>query len=315
MCISHGKDIDGIVSAALVKAVTGSELKLLDYNELLEALKEAEGYDEVYLCDLGMVGAKLDEELEEFKRIASSSRFIYIDHHRVDPKVKAKIRRLGLEYIHSTKDCASTLVYDYFKESLPEEASLLAACASVTDYLEDGPIAKKLISKYERLFVYLNAGILAYALSKKAKDREFAYELAERLSSFQPPYLIPGLVDLAMERMDRIWQLMKKLKEEGKKLGNLGLIQSNFGDCGLVANLLTGALDVPVGLAYTSSGSMYKVSLRGSDSCKWDLGKMADKVSRALGGMGGGHKKASGAVVPKSKIDEFVRMLVERMKS
>jgi len=315
LCISHKKDVDGITAAALVKAVTGSELKLVDYNELLEALEGAEGYEEVYICDLGMIGSKTEEELSAFRRIASSSKLVYIDHHRIAPKVKAKIRRMGVVCVHSEKDCASVLVYDHFKESLPEEASLLAACAAVTDYLDDGPIAKKLISRYERMFVYLNAGMLAYALSRRAKDRDFPYKLAEWLSKLQPPYKIPGLVELAKDRMDQIWGLMKELKEKAERIGNLGFVKSNFGDCGLVANLLTGVLGVPVGMAFTSSGDMYKISLRGSEGCRWDLGRLADEISGELGGMGGGHRKASGAVIPKSKLDEFVKSLAERLKS
>jgi single-stranded-DNA-specific exonuclease len=34
-----------------------------------------------------------------------------------------------------------------------------------------------------------------------------------------------------------------------------------------------------------------------------------------MGGSGGGHEKASGAVVPKDKLDEFIRLLDGRISS
>ena len=55
------------------------------------------------------------------------------------------------------------------------------------------------------------------------------------------------------------------------------------------------------------------MSVRGSASCKTHLGKLVSVVSSELGGSGGGHDKACGAVVPKDKIRKFVSEMNSRL--
>ena len=55
------------------------------------------------------------------------------------------------------------------------------------------------------------------------------------------------------------------------------------------------------------------MSVRGSPSCKTHLGKLVSIVSSELGGGGGGHDKACGAVIPKDKIKKFVREMNSRL--
>ena len=47
-------------------------------------------------------------------------------------------------------------------------------------------------------------------------------------------------------------------------------------------------------------------SVRGSRSCRVHLGKLVSSISAELGGSGGGHDKACGAVIPKNKIKKFM---------
>ena len=54
---------------------------------------------------------------------------------------------------------------------------------------------------------------------------------------------------------------------------------------------------------------IYAVSVRGSPSCKTHLGKLVSSISAKLGGSGGGHDRACGAVIPKDKIKQFVRQM------
>ena len=54
LCLSHVKDIDGLSSAALVRAATGCEFLLVDYDSLFAALDNLPtGLGELYICDLG----------------------------------------------------------------------------------------------------------------------------------------------------------------------------------------------------------------------------------------------------------------------
>ena len=46
----------------------------------------------------------------------------------------------------------AVLVYDAFKKKLPEHSVFIAACGAITDYMEDRPIASKLLQIYDRQF-------------------------------------------------------------------------------------------------------------------------------------------------------------------
>jgi len=57
----------------------------------------------------------------------------------------------------------------------------------------------------------------------------------------------------------------------------------------------------------------YVVSIRGSSDCKVHLGRLTNEIASELGGSGGGHDKACGAVIPKDKLDEFIKILDSRI--
>jgi len=82
-------------------------------------------------------------------------------------------------------------------------------------------------------------------------------------------------------------------------------------------NFVLGFSGKDVGIAYKErvDKGIYAVSVRGSPSCKTHLGKLVSIVSSELGGGGGGHDKACGAVVPKDKIKKFVREMNSRLGS
>ena len=55
-----------------------------------------------------------------------------------------------------------------------------------------------------------------------------------------------------------------------------------------------------------ASDSMVKVSARVSNSIDVDLKKIISEAVKRVGGEGGGHKQAAGALIPKEKIQEFI---------
>ena len=75
------------------------------------------------------------------------------------------------------------------------------------------------------------------------------------------------------------------------------------------ANFVLGFSGKDVAITYKErvDKGIYAVSVRGSASCKTHLGKLVSAVSSELGGSGGGHDKACGAVIPKNKIQKFLR--------
>ena len=68
-CISHGKDVDGIASASLVKMATNAKIYLVNYDKILTTLEKIDDNSEVYVCDLGMNDGIAEEFINECRRI------------------------------------------------------------------------------------------------------------------------------------------------------------------------------------------------------------------------------------------------------
>ena len=81
------------------------------------------------------------------------------------------------------------------------------------------------------------------------------------------------------------------------------------------ANFVLGFSGKDVAITYKErvDKGIYAISVRGSPACKTHLGKLVSAVSSELGGGGGGHDKACGAVVPKDKIKKFVLEMNSRL--
>ena len=81
-------------------------------------------------------------------------------------------------------------------------------------------------------------------------------------------------------------------------------------------NFVMGLSGKDVGVAYKEriDHGIYAVSVRGSKDCKVHLGKIVNVLATDLGGSGGGHDKACGAVIPKPKIKKFITELNKKIK-
>ena len=93
-----------------------------------------------------------------------------------------------------------------------------------------------------------------------------------------------------------------------KNLAHMEVLDS--GASGAV-NFVLGFSGKDVGVAYKErvDKGIYAVSVRGSPSCKTHLGRLVSSISGEIGGSGGGHDKACGAVIPKGKIKEFLKKM------
>ena len=97
---------------------------------------------------------------------------------------------------------------------------------------------------------------------------------------------------------------------------NLGYMElSDSGASGAV-NFVLGFSGKDVGVAFKERADhgIYAVSVRGSKDCKLHLGKIINTLATDLGGSGGGHDKACGAVIPKSKIKTFLKEFNKKLK-
>ncbi len=129
-----------------------------------------------------------------------------IDHHPMEKSLSDALSGLGVEIVHDTRDCASVLVYDHFKDRLEVDAARLAAYAAVSDMFEDGPVASRLMDGMDRKFVQHEALMLSAALGCDQSET-FKRRLLGELSHYAYPHRIKGVVEacswLSLRRSSR----------------------------------------------------------------------------------------------------------------
>jgi RecJ-like exonuclease len=310
-CISHIKDVDGIGSAALVVAATGADVLLSNYDSITHDLgKVPPDVDQFVLCDMGADNADVDEFISKMKSIASRASVTYIDHHFTSEATMRRLRRAGVKLVHDELECAAMLTYKTFKDALPERARMVALLGAVTDYMDDSPMASRLMEQADRHFILLEATMLAYAVAKKGDEKGFPEMLVSELSKMKHPHEIPGVPGYALEQLATVVKLGEEVKRKGKKIGKLAYMVTSEHSNGSVSKLLIGAFQVPVGVALKEEKKgWYEVSLRCTSECGVHLGKTIARISSGLGGSGGGHSNAAGCRIPVRMMDEMIEEL------
>ena len=312
-CISHRKDVDGLGSGSMAVAATGGQILLSDYDDFVTNLRKIpDDADRLVITDIGADSADFADYLAEVKRIAKHAEVTHIDHHYMSESAKRQVRKAGIHLVHDTAECASMLTYKTFKDVLPERARLIALCGAVTDYMDDSPMAKKMMEQGDRHFVLLEATLLSTALGGKAEDPGFPEMVVKELSKMKHPHEIPGVPQAAVEQLDREVRLGELVKARGKKKGRLAYMVTTQYSTGNVAKLLIGAFEVPVGVAMKQKQEgWYEVSLRSTSEAKLHLGRTISRIALRLGGSGGGHRKAAGCRIPASKSQDMIDALAQ----
>jgi len=314
-CISHRKDVDGLGSGAMAVAATGGKIMLADYDDFVDNLRKVpRSAERLVITDIGADSADFPLYLDEVKRIAEHAEVTHIDHHYMSPRAKSQVREAGVHLVHDVHECASMLTYKTFRHILPERARLIALCGAVTDYMDDSPMAKRLMEQGDRLFVLLEATLLSEALGLKGGEVGFPEMVVGELSKMKHPHEIRGVSDAAIEQLRREAALAELVKVRGKKMGHLAYMVTDEHSTGNVAKLLIGAFEVPVGVAMKEQRQgWYEVSLRSTSEARIHLGKTIGRISSRLGGSGGGHYKAAGCRIPVSEANQMLKALAARV--
>ena len=321
ICISHMEDADGISSAALIKQSFGGDTILVDYpglTEALEGLRKEEKLKNLFICDLGLNKQNSDYFVDVLTELRKNHVSVtYIDHHNIDLKVVKKLKKIKVKLIHDTSECTSVLVYDAFKKKLSEHSTFIAACGAITDYMENKPIASKLLQIYDRQFALINATVLTYNIvgHQRKQDVDYLYYLVDELAESKFPHDIPNTYEFAQIQVGKLAEIISKVKASMKISKNLGHMEVLDSGASGAANFVLGFSGKDVAITYKErvDKGIYAVSVRGSASCKTHLGKLVSVVASQLGGSGGGHDKACGAVIPKGKIKKFVSEMNSRL--
>ena len=320
ICVSHKEDADGIGAASLIRQAFGGEIKLVDYPGLmteLGLLKNNDALKTLYICDLGLSKTNQDQFIELLAALRKKRVSItYVDHHDLDEKIKKKIRALKVKLIHNINECTTVQVYNAFKSKLTDHSTFIAACSAVTDYMEDRPIGSKLLQKFDRQFVLLEATVLTFTIVSHQKDSEYLLYLVDELSESKYPHDIPNSFEFARMQAEKISNVIQKVKDNLKLMKNLAYMEVTDSGASMVVNFVLGMSRKDVGVSYKlrEDHGIYAVSIRGSRSCKIHLGKIVNPLATELGGSGGGHDKACGAVIPKDKISVFLKKFNSKLK-
>ena len=320
VCISHKEDCDGISSAALVRQAFGGDAILVDYPSQMEALNQVvsdKKLKSLYICDLGLSKKTQDEFVDILTRLRKNKVTVtYIDHHDIDPNVIKSLKKIKVTVIHDTNECTAVQVYNVYKSKLNDHAAFVATCAAITDYMEDRPLGSKLLQIYDRQFALISATVLTYNIVGHQKEPDYLQYLVEELADSKFPHAIPNAFEFAQIQVEKLSQMIAKVKKGMKTMKNLGYMEILDAGASGAVNFVMGLSGKDVGVAYKErvDHGIYAVSVRGSKNCKVHLGKIVNILATDLGGSGGGHDRACGAVVPKPKIKKFITELNKKIK-
>jgi len=319
-CISHKEDCDGISSAALIRQAFGGDAMLVDYPGQMEALNQVvldKKLKSLYICDLGLSKKTQDEFIDIMSRLRKNKVSVtYIDHHDVDPTVVTSLGKLKVKVIHDINECTTVQVYNAYKSKLNDHASFVATCAAITDYMEDRPLGSKLLQIYDRQFALISATVMTYNIVGHQREPDYLQYLVEELADSKFPHDIPNTFEFAQIQVEKLSQMIAKVKKGMKTMTNLGHMEILDSGASGAVNFVMGLSGKDVGVAYKEriDHGIYAVSVRGSKNCKVHLGRIVNLLATSLGGSGGGHDKACGAVVPKLKIKKFLTELNKKIK-
>jgi len=315
VCVSHKEDADGISSAALIKQAFGGETILVDYPGMMdsmEPLRNDELLKELYICDLGLNKQNECDFVELLAELRKRSvKIAYIDHHDLDKKIIKQLEKIKVKVVHNTNECASVQVYHTYKKKLNDHAAFVAACAAITDYMEDRPLGSKLLQIFDRQFALISATVITYNIVGHQKEPDYLLYLVDELSESKYPHEIPNSFEFAQLQVEKLALIISKVKENMKLKKNLGYMEITDSGASGAVNFVLGLSGKDVGIAFKEriDYDVYAVSVRGSKQCKIHLGKLINKIAADLGGSGGGHDKACGASIPKNNLTKFINKI------
>ncbi len=311
LILAHG-DCDGVCAASIVLAAR-KDAKVVFTNPagLLSELKSI-GAGSIIILDVALTQKHRDEIALEFKRLGSRHEVVYLDHHPLPQGLN--ISRLPVKTLKGIRGaCASELAYAYFKDELEPEISRVAIYGAIGDYSDNTPGVRRMLEKWDKRELYLEAGILVAALEGvRRRDFDFKRSLVNHLSENRLPSSDGNLVEMALRESERDEEMRRLVKSLVKTHGNVSYVVNVKWSLGKAATYARAYGGTIVGVAAEEQGenidlSIRSVGLRG-------LHRVTSSVAGALGGIGGGHSNAAGARIPRGKLLEFIEMLDERLR-
>jgi RecJ-like exonuclease len=294
---------------------------LVDYANLISRLdKVADTLDKIehlFICDLGLSKKNEQKFAELLHRIVSTgAEVIYIDHHDISKETLQALKKADVTLVRTIEECTSMQVYTKYKKKLPEHAAFFAAMGALTDYMENKPLASSTVSRFDRQFLMLESTALSYMISANQHDDAFLIKMVETLAKMKYPHDIKGGFDMAEKFAKKVANAVESIRESVVKLDNLAHAASSVDlSSSMVVNFVLGSSGKPAAMVYKLKDDLksYVVSIRGSADCKVHLGRLTNDIASELGGSGGGHDRAAGAVIPKANLQKFIETLNKKI--
>jgi single-stranded-DNA-specific exonuclease len=281
------------------------------------SIKKSRKNKRLIICDLGLNKKNESAFVEILGEIVSNGYKVeYIDHHDVGEEIKAELRKVGVTLVHSTEECTSVQVYQRYKKKLTSYSSFYAAAGALTDYLEQRPIASMLVSRFDRHFLMLESTALSYMISSNQHDEKFLLKIVNSISKDRFPHDIEGGFMMAEKYAIRVSEAVKSLEGSITRKKNLAYVRNDLDlTASVIVNFVLGISGRPVALVYKPRDEInsFVISIRGSKECEAHLGRLVNEIASNFGGSGGGHDKASGAVIPKDHLNGFINELNRRI--
>lgn len=317
-CISHKEDVDGICSAALIKAGFDiSKVILVDYANLISRLEKVETMfdkiEQLFICDLGL-SKKNEQRFTDLlhRMVSKGTQVIYIDHHDISKETLHALKKADITLIRTIEECTSMQVYTKYRKKLPDHAAFFAAMGALTDYMENKPLASTIVSRFDRQFLMLESTALSYMISSSQHDDPFLLKIVDTLAKMKYPHDIKGGFDMAEKYAKKVANAVESIKESVVILDNLAYAPSAVElSSSMVVNFVLGSSGKPAAIVYKLKDDVksYVLSIRGSADCRVHLGRLTNDIASDLGGSGGGHDRACGALIPKANLQKFIETL------
>jgi len=162
----------------------------------------------------------------------------------------------------------------------------------------------------------LESTAMSYMISSNQNNEDYLYNIVNILSAMKFPHEIEGGFLEAEKYAKKISIAINSLSHEIKTKNNLALVQNNLDlASSTVVNFVLGNSEKKIAMVYKykEEKEVFIISIRGSKDCNVHLGRTVNDIASELGGSGGGHDKACGAVIPKDSFNAFVELLDKKL--
>jgi len=303
---THG-DTDGLCAGAIALAANpGAHVFFTHPYGLEEDLNEAKKTDRIIICDIALSESHLPRLLESFSEIADGGDLTYIDHHPLPEKISEE--EIPGKVVHSLESSASELTYMFFQSRLDLMHARTAIMGAIGDYLDDTPVIKHLLERWDKRTLYFESGLLIQGIEGQKRNHELKRSIVSNLANNLPPSFDRRLVELAIQNTHLEEVAIRELKSKIEMCGRVAYTLDFPFSLGKTATYVRGFTDALVGVAGEERKGMIDMSLR-TPSQEINLNKILRRITIRLGGSGGGHPNAAGARIPKENFKKFLKEL------